>query len=64
MKNKTSKSIATGVAVTMAVGTAAAVAMNMSSGSMNSQKKKLKKNATNLIRTVGDIAGTVSQAIK
>lgn len=61
MNNK-GKSIATGVALTMVAGTAAAVAM--SNNSMRSQKKKLKKNATKVVRTVGDIVGEVTNSIK
>lgn len=59
----TKKSIATGVALTMVAGTAAALAMNMNKGSARSQKRKLKKGAARMVRTMGQIVDEVASSM-
>lgn len=62
MNNKTMGTAAvTGIALTMAAGTAAYM---MSSGKKGkAQKKALKKNATKALRTVGSVIDNVSSMI-
>lgn len=62
--NNTGKSIATGVALTMAAGTAAALAMNMGKNSSRAQKKKLKRGAARMVRTVGQIVDDVAGSMR
>lgn len=56
-KNMNTTAAITGVALTMVAGTAAYM---MSSKSANSQKKKLKKNATKALKTVSGVIDNVS----
>ncbi len=59
--NRTTSTALTGLAVTMAVGTAAYM---MSGKNMKSQRKALKKNAGKAIRTVGNFIDNVSYMMK
>lgn len=59
----TKKSIATGMALTMVAGTAAALAMNMNRSSARSQKRKLKKGASRMVRTMGQIVDEVASSM-
>ncbi|MEG1778819.1 MAG: hypothetical protein RR263_01865 [Oscillospiraceae bacterium] len=60
-KNNMMTPIIAGTAVSMAVGTAAYV---MSSKSMKSKRRTIKKNAGKMVRAMGDIADNLSYMVR